>query len=97
MLSELAPSRFSSRLVAAVQRPENKSAGGCAKGTAPKAIFGAVLDEIIHMKLRVAIVNYSTRLDFMNPVEYIESIHKIAGKRPIYSHSIVAGGLLVMS
>lgn len=60
-------------------------------------MFGAVRDEIIHTKLRVAIANYSTRMDFMNPAERMKSMHKTAGRRPVYSHSIVAGGLGVTS
>ena len=33
----------------------------------------------------------------MNPVEHMKSMHKTPGKRPIYSHSMVAGGLGVTS
>lgn len=45
---------------------------------------------IIHLKLLVAFGCLRTRLDFMNPVEHIDSVHKTAGKSQIYSHSVQA-------
>lgn len=52
-------------------------------------IPGAVRCEIIHLKLQVACWYLRTRLDFMNPVERMKSMRKTAGKRQIYSHSII--------